>query len=205
MATFIGGSGAIGLGNDIGGIAQDNGCYENARGFQVSMWEMWNLIYYFGTDFSSPYNFGFFYGQGCPAELRGFLNFYVDPTAESTAAWGFYYKPTGGTETLIASLDNYGTVCSNAGSPKINTKLVGQSTNTVTCGTRKISSPFTPIEYDIDAGLGGCPDTNNGDYGGTADYPGSCPGQATVSVSSATVSGIYVTVNVGKGGAFVTC
>jgi len=205
MATFIGGSGAIGLGNDIGGIAADNGCYENARGFQVSMWEMWNLIYYFGTDFSSPYNFGFFYGQGCPAILYPKLKFWSDPYSESTAGYGLYYKATGGTETLIATLDNYGLTCGNAGAPRINTKSVGQSSNTTYVGIRQIGKPQASIEYGANIESLLCPNDGPGDYGGTADYPGSCPGQASISVSSALTSEIGITVNVDRDGYFVTC
>jgi len=203
MATFIGGSGAVGLGNDIGGIAVDNGCYELARGSQVSMWEMWNLVYYFGTDFSSPYNFGFFYGQGCPGLIVASLNFYVDPYNESTAAYGYYYTPYGNTETLIATLDNYGTTCSST-TVRVNTKFLGQGGNDVFLGIRKTGSPYTGVQYDRDQP--GCPDTNNGDYGGTYDYPGSCPGQFIFyGLQSATSNSAGLTANVDKSGYFVTC
>lgn len=205
MATFIGGTGAVALGNDIGGIAQDNGCYDGSRGTTVSMWELWNLAYYFGTDYSSPYNFGFFYGQGCPAQLLPNLNFYTDPYSESTAAYGYYYKPTGGNETLIASLDNYGLSCATTGVININTKFVGQSTNTTYVGIRSSGKSPVSVQYDASIGSTICPDTNNGDYGGTADYPSGCPGQASISVSSATISFISVTANVDKSGLFVTC
>ena len=205
MATFIGGSGAVALGNDICGIAFDNGCHDGSRGTTVSMWEMWNLAYYFGVDFGSPYNFGFFYGQGCPAILSPYLNFYTDPYNESTAAYGYYYKATGGTETLIATLDNYGLSCGIAGSPRISTKFVGQSTNTTYVGIRSSGKLPISVQYDANIGSTSCPDTNNGDYGGTADYPSGCPGQASVSVSSGNTSYIAVTANVDKSGLFVTC
>jgi len=206
MATFIGGSGAIGLGNDIGGIAQDNGCYEGSRGVQVSMWEAWNLVYYFGLDFTSPYNFGFFYGQGCPGVFTTHLNFYTDPYNESLASWGVYQKQTGNSEQVIATLDSAGLLCTEMGSTFVNTKFTGQTSNTVTVGVRSATKSPASAVYDANTGTNVCPDTRDGTYGGTADYPSACAGQVTVSVSSAVVNTkVAITVDVNKSGFITTC
>jgi hypothetical protein len=205
MPTFIGGSGAIALGNDIGGVAQDNGCYEGSRGVQVSMWEMWNLTYYMGLDFTSPYNFGFFYGQGCPGYLSAYLNFYTDPYNESLATWGLYQKANGASEQVIQTLDSAGLTCTLLGSQAYNTKTLGQSGNTVTVGVRSATKSPASAQYDGDNSAAGCPDTNYDSYGGTADYPSSCPGQLTATVNSSSTSYVSITVNVDKSGYFVTC
>jgi len=205
MATFIGGSGAIGLGNDIGGIAQDNGCYENARGSQVSMWEMWELVYYMGVDYASPYNFGFFYGQGCPGYLYAYLNFYTDPYNESLASWGLYQKAIGASEQIIQSLDNAGLTCNLLGSQVYNTKTLGQDGNDVTVGVRSATKSPQSAEYDGSNDAASCPDSNNGNYGGTADYPSFCLDQLKSGVTSANSSYVSITVNVNKSGYFVTC
>ena len=201
MATFIGGIGEIGLGYDIGGIAQDNGCFEGTRGVQVSMWEQWNLVYYMFPYYNAPYNFGFFYGQGCPAQLRSYLNFYADPYSEDTGAFSYFYSI--GTDYEIDALSNYNQVCNQGPVTYIPTKNVGQSTATVYMGVRSTAKSPASVNYDADTIT--CPDTANNTYGGTLDYPSSCAGQATVSVSSATVSDIFLTVAVNKSGFFVTC
>ena len=205
MTSFIPGSGAIGLGTDIGGVAQDNGCYEGSRGVQTSMWEMWNLVYYMGVDYGAPYNFGFFYGQGCPGLLSTYLNFYTDPYNESLASWGVYQKATGASEQIIQSLDAAGLSCTQLGANYFNTKIIGQSGNTVTVGVRSSTKSPQSAVYDGNTSAEACPNTRDGTYGGTADYPSYCSGQLTVFMESQVNSKVSITVDVNKSGYITTC
>lgn len=215
MPSFVGGSGALYLGdinynpNGIYYIAADGGCANDDISSGVSLYNQWNINYAFSPEFNAPYNMGFFYGQGCPGILQANVNFYADPYNENFADWGVYYKVgTTGTETLIDNLassratydecvESVITVSTKAG--------LGQSGNTVYVGIRKIGKAATPANYDAVLGGGGCPNTLNYDYGGTYDYPGSCPGQYSDFLESGISMKFSITVAVNKSGYVVTC
>ncbi len=207
MATFVPGTGALGLQANINTIAFDNGCSNYSTTTGYSLYQEWNLNYIFAPEFNAPYNMGFFYGQGCPGNLRININFYADPYNESLASYGLYVKVgTTGTEYLIATLDAFGTRCDTTDANFSTKGGIGQSGNTVYVGVRFSGKSATPIQYDAVeyAGFDNCPDTNNGDWCGTYDYPGS--GAAFgVNVYSALITYMGMTVNVDKNGYFVTC
>lgn len=208
MATFVPGSGALGLQANLYQVAFDNGCSEFASN-NVSLWEQWNISYAFSPEFNAPYNMGFFYGQGCPAILAVQVNFYADPYNDNMASWGVYYKVgTTGTETLIDNLSvNRATYddCVEFDVTLSTKGGVGQSGNTVYVGIRAIGKAATPAYYDAIVGGTGCPNTLNNDYGGTYDYPGSCPGQYSDFVESTVNTKVAITVAVNKSGFVSTC
>lgn len=215
MPTFLAGSGPLYLGDtnynlsSLIYVVSDNGCAIDDFSGGVSLYHQWNINYAFSPDFGAPYNMGFFYGQGCPGILDVGVNFYADPYNENFADWGVYYKTgTTGTETLIDNLASgratyddcvqyTNTVSTKAG--------LGQSGNTVYVGIRKIGKAATPAYYDAISGGLGCPNTLNYDYGGTYDYPGSCPGQYSDFLESSTSYKVRITVAVDKSGYVVTC
>jgi len=206
MPTFVPGSGALSLYADIWQVGNDNGCAKVLDEYPLET--MWNQIYMFSPEFNAPYNMGFFYGAGCPAELTVFANFYADPYNDNPADWGVYYKVGNtGTELFIESLgyarSSYDE-CVVMPNYFISTKGgLGQSGNTVYVGVRKIGKVATPAVYDADMG-DACPNSLNLTYGGTYDYPGSCV-QFSANVESADAVQISITVAVDKNGTVKTC
>lgn len=207
MATFVPGSGALGLYDTLWQVAFNNGCAKVQD--EYSLETLWNQSYAFSPEFNAPYNMGFFYGAGCPALLGVYANFYADPYNENFADWGVYFKVgTTGTETFMESLgydrSGYDECVLIGGQFSISTKGgLGQSGNTVYVGVRKIGKVATPAYYDADSG-NACPNTANNTYGGTYDYPGSCVQFSTLVESTDEVV-ISITVAVDKNGYVQTC
>jgi len=214
MATFLAGSGPLFLGDpylnysSIYYVASENSCLYDDTSGGFSLYHQWNTNYAFSPEFNAPYNMGFFYGQGCPGTIQADVNFYVDPYNENFADWGLYFKVgTTGTETLIENLgynrSSYDE-CVRYIFPVSTKGGLGQSGNTVYVGIRKIGKAATPAYYDA-VGVTYCPGSLNYDYGGTYDYPGSCPGQYSDFLESSFAMKFGITVAVDKSGYVVTC
>jgi len=212
MPSFIAGSGPLSLGDSnynlssIYYVAVENGCaIDQPNG--VSLYDQWNETYRFSPEFNAPYNMGFFYDQGCAGTLVILVNFYADPYSDNPANWGVYYKVgTTGTETLIDTLAGRATYdeCTEYRAYVSTKGGLGQSGNTVYVGIRRIGKSATPAYYDAAAGTE-CPNTNNNDYGGTYDYPGTCPDQYSDFLESSFSVKAALTVDVDKSGYIVTC
>lgn len=202
MPTFVPGTGALSLRNDIKTIAVNNGCSEGVY-TDISLYDMDINAYQMG---STPSGMGEFYGQGCPAILDVYANFYADPYSDSPASWGIWYKVgTTGTETLICSGDQIGIspTCTGAFTVNIATKDgIGQSGNDIYVGVRTQGKSVLSGYYDAQ-GSGGCPDTNNGTYIGTYDY--ACGAVYNAIGTSGAIMSVFITISVDKAGYVIAC
>lgn len=203
MPSFVPGSGALSLRDNINSVAAANGCNNY---IDYSIWGEWNNNYAFEPDFTAPYNMGFFYGAGCPAYLHVSIDFYADPYNDNIGSWGVYYKVgTTGTETFISSLSVdrvYYYECITY-IVTIPTKSgIGQSGNDVYVGIRNQGKGATPAEFFGEIS-NPCPgDVAPGYCCGTYDY-GGYPLSGFMESAVTTTYGI--TVRVDKSGYVVTC
>lgn len=202
MPTFVPGTGALSLRNDIKTIAVNNGCSEGVY-TDISLSDMDLNAYRMG---STPSGMGEFYGQGCPAIIEVYANFYADPYSDNPASWGIWYKVgTTGTETLICSGDQIGInpTCTGPFTVYIATKDgIGQSGNDVWVGVRTQGKSVLSGYYDAQD-TGGCPNTSPGFYIGTYDY--ACADVYKLSGTSGAVTTFYITISVDKAGYVIAC